>query len=276
MSDMAAQTTNRLDDMFARCRAEGKAALMPFITLGDPDCGTTLKLLLRLEETGADVIELGVPYSDPLADGPVIQRAAERALRGGVTLEDSFRVARQAREQGASIPYVLFTYYNPVMQYGIERFFRTAAETGFSGAIIPDLPYEESGPVRTAADACGIHLVPLVAPTSEERISRITAQGRGFIYCVSSLGVTGVRDSFDQEVERFIRQVKATTPLPVCVGFGISTPTHVKQFSAYCDGVIVGSAIVRKIEEAQPLLSDEATFEDGILQICDFVRQLRN
>lgn len=273
---MTAQATNRLDHLFTRYRAEGKAALMPFIPLGDPDCGTTLKLLLRLEEAGADVIELGMPYSDPLADGPIIQRSAERALRGGVTLKDSFRVARQAREEGARIPYVLFTYYNPVLQYGVERFFRTAADAGFSGVIIPDLPYEESRPVRETADACGIHLVPLVAPISEERISRITAEGRGFIYCVSSLGVTGVRDSFDHEVERFIRQVKATTPLLVCVGFGISTPDHVKQFSTYCDGVIVGSAIVRKIEEVQPLLSDEATMEEGILQICDFVRQLRN
>ncbi|MBN3527615.1 tryptophan synthase subunit alpha [Paenibacillus apiarius] len=276
MNDTLTNQSNRLDATFSRLREEKKSALMPFFTLGDPSCDVTLELLLRMEAAGADIIELGIPYSDPLADGPIIERASARALTNGVTLADGFRIAKLARERGAQIPYVLFTYYNPVMQLGVEKFFQAAAEAQLSGVIIPDLPYEESELVRIAGDKYGIHLVPLVAPTSSERIGRITEQGRGFIYCVSSLGVTGVRESFDDQVETFVKQVRSTTNLPIAIGFGISKPEHVRRFSSFCDGVIVGSAIVRRIEESLPLLTNPETAAEGILQICNFVRQLKH
>lgn len=267
---------NLLDDTFRTLQAQGKSALMPFITLGDPTCEITLRLLLQMEQAGADIIELGIPYSDPLADGPVIERASARALRNHVSIEDGLRIAAQARKQGAQIPYVLFTYYNPVLQFGLDSFLQQARDAGISGIIIPDLPYEESHVVREAADRMGIHLIPLVAPTSESRVSSIVAEGRGFIYCVSSLGVTGVRDTFDSQVDSFIELVRRSTELPIAIGFGISTAEHVKHFGKRCDGVIVGSAIVRRIEEALPLLEHPDSSEEGILQICDFVRQLKH
>ncbi|SYX84664.1 tryptophan synthase subunit alpha [Paenibacillus alvei] len=267
---------NLLDDTFRTLQAQGKSALMPFITLGDPTCEITLRLLLQMEQAGADIIELGIPYSDPLADGPVIERASARALRNHVSIADGLRIAAQARKQGAQIPYVLFTYYNPVLQFGLDSFLQQARDAGISGIIIPDLPYEESHVVREAADRMGIHLIPLVAPTSESRVSSIVAEGRGFIYCVSSLGVTGVRDTFDSQVDSFIELVRRSTELPIAIGFGISTAEHVKHFGKHCDGVIVGSAIVRRIEEALPLLEHPDSSEEGILQICDFVRQLKH
>lgn len=267
---------NLLDDTFHTLQAQGKSALMPFITLGDPTCEITLRLLLQMEQAGADIIELGIPYSDPLADGPVIERASARALRNHVSIADGLRIAAQARKQGAQIPYVLFTYYNPVLQFGLDSFLQQARDAGISGIIIPDLPYEESHVVREAADRMGIHLIPLVAPTSESRVSSIVAEGRGFIYCVSSLGVTGVRDTFDSQVDAFIELVRRSTELPIAIGFGISRAEHVKHFAKRCDGVIVGSAIVRRIEEALPLLEHPDSSEEGILQICDFVRQLKH
>lgn len=272
----ALASRNLLDDTFRTLQAQGKSALMPFITLGDPTCEITLRLLLQMEQAGADIIELGIPYSDPLADGPVIERASARALRNHVSIADGLRIAAQARKQGAQIPYVLFTYYNPVLQFGLDSFLQQARDAGISGIIIPDLPYEESHVVREAADRMGIHLIPLVAPTSESRVSSIVAEGRGFIYCVSSLGVTGVRDTFDSQVDSFIELVRRSTELPIAIGFGISTAGHVKHFAKRCDGVIVGSAIVRRIEEALPLLEHPDSSEEGILQICDFVRQLKH
>ncbi|MBG9736037.1 tryptophan synthase subunit alpha [Paenibacillus alvei] len=269
-------SSNLLDDTFRTLKANGKSALMPFITLGDPTCEITLELLLQMEQAGADIIELGIPYSDPLADGPVIERASARALRNQVSIADALRVAAQARKRGAGIPYVLFTYYNPILQFGLDSFVQEASKAGISGIIIPDLPYEESHEVREAADREGIHLIPLVAPTSEARVGAIVAEGRGFIYCVSSLGVTGVRDSFDTQVDGFIDLVRRSTELPIAIGFGISTAAHVRHFAKRCDGVIVGSAIVRRIEEALPVLEDSNSAAEGILQICDFVRQLKH
>ncbi|UHA72972.1 tryptophan synthase subunit alpha [Paenibacillus sp. 481] len=267
--------SNRIDSTFARLSNEGRSALMPFFTLGDPTLESTVALLLGMEQAGADLIELGIPYSDPLADGPVIEKASARALKNNVTIEDSFHVVREARRAGANIPYVLFTYFNPVLQYGLDPFFTAAAEADINGIIIPDLPIEESEPIRIVADRYGIHLIPLVAPTSEARIARIVEHGRGFIYCVSSLGVTGMRDSFGDEVESFLHAVRKSTSLPIAIGFGISTAAHVQRFAPHCDGVIVGSAVVRQIEAALPLLENPATSAKGVLQICDFVRQLK-
>lgn len=266
---------NLMDQKFAELKAAGRTALIPFLTVGDPDLDTTVELIVQMEAAGADVLELGVPYSDPLADGPVIQRASERALTSSVTIGTCIDIAQKARQRGVKIPFVLFTYFNPVLQIGLETFFQQIAEHDISGLIIPDLPIEESAEVLAFADAAGISLVPLVAPTSNERISRILSNARGFIYCVSSLGVTGERSSFHEGVEQFINDVKSRTDLPVAVGFGISNREQVERFSSICDGVVVGSAIVRKIEDTIPLLTDSETREKGLLQIREFVAQLK-
>ncbi|WP_019640375.1 tryptophan synthase subunit alpha [Paenibacillus fonticola] len=273
---MNAAALNDLDLTFERLRAEGKAALMPFITVGDPDPDTTVDILVALQEAGADIVELGVPYSDPLADGPVIQRASERALVRRITIETCLDTARKAKERGVTMPFVLFTYYNPALQLGLDRFFAMLQEADISGVIIPDLPFEESKEVLALADAANIRLVPLVAPTSNDRIARILSAARGFIYCVSSLGVTGERASFFEGVEHFINSVKAQTDLPVAIGFGISSNEQVRRFSEICDGVVIGSAIVRKIEESIPFLQNKDTKSQGILQIRDFVAQLKS
>ncbi len=266
---------NRIDAAFARLRERGETALMPFVTIGDPDLETSLEIIECLAKAGADMIELGVPYSDPLADGPVIQRASERALRNQVRITDVIQLAKQARDRGVEIPFILFSYYNPVLQLGPETFVKLLVEHDISGMIIPDLPIEEDEEMKALAAAHGLHLIPLAAPTSEQRIAKIAGRASGFIYCVSSLGVTGERSQFSEEVDRFIETVRAASRVPVCVGFGISSREQVERFSKVSDGVIVGSAIVRKIEEALPLLQDAQTRKQGLLQIGQFVAQLK-
>lgn len=272
---MSTALVNLLDATFAKLKSSGKTALIPFITVGDPDPETTLDILAVLEQAGADIVELGVPYSDPLADGPVIQRASERALAHQITVETCIQTAVKAKARGIKLPFVLFTYYNPVLQMELPRFFDLLREAGISGLIIPDLPYEEAAEVLELADAANVRLIPLVAPTSSGRITQILARARGFVYCVSSLGVTGERASFHASVDEFIASVKAETDLPVAVGFGISNREQVERFADICDGAVVGSAIVRKIEETLPLLGSESSKEQGLLQIRDFVAQLR-
>jgi len=266
---------NRIDEVFASLKERGETALIPFITVGDPDLETSLDIIQQLAEAGASMIELGVPYSDPLADGPVIQRASERALAHQVRITDVIRIAKQARERGIEIPFILFSYYNPVLQLGLERFMKLLVEHDISGMIIPDLPFEEDGEVKRLAEEHGLHLIPLVAPTSEHRVQKIVSRASGFVYCVSSLGVTGERSQFADSVDTFIRTVREASRVPVCVGFGISNRAQVEKFAALCDGVIVGSAIVRKIEETLPLLSKSETKEQGLLQIRQFVAQLK-
>ncbi|WP_223066638.1 tryptophan synthase subunit alpha [Paenibacillus caui] len=266
---------NLIDATFQKLKGQGKTALIPFLTVGDPDVNATVDLIAELEKAGADILELGVPYSDPLADGPVIQRASERALKQQITIGSCLEAAGQARVRGVELPFVLFTYYNPVMQMGLDTFFKAASEHHISGLIIPDLPFEESAEVLEHADRAGIHLIPLVAPTSEGRIASILSKARGFVYCVSSLGVTGMRSSFHEGIEGFLGSVKKGTDLPVAVGFGISTHEQVERFSAICDGVVVGSAIVREIEKHLPLLEKEESKPEGLLQIRNFVSQLK-
>jgi tryptophan synthase alpha chain len=266
---------NLIDRKFAELREQNRTALIPYVTIGDPDPDTSLAILRELELAGADIVELGVPYSDPLADGPVIQRASERALRHRISILDCIRTARKAREQGVNLPFILFTYFNPVLQLGLERFFELLRDHDISGVIIPDLPIEESGPVQALSKQYEIHLIPLVAPTSEARISKIVSEAAGFVYCVSSLGVTGVRSEFYSGVDDFLAAVRRSTTLPIAVGFGISSSEHFAHFAKLCDGVVVGSAIVRKIEETIPLLADPSARTEGLLQIREFVRQLR-
>ncbi|MBU9706719.1 tryptophan synthase subunit alpha [Paenibacillus sp. AK121] len=266
---------NLIDQAFERLKHEGKTALIPFLTVGDPDVDTTIEIIRQLESAGADILELGVPYSDPLADGPVIQRASERALKRQISIRTCMETASLARAAGSNLPFILFTYYNPVLQMGMDSFFVGLQEHGISGLIIPDLPLEEAEELGGRAAEVGVHLIPLVAPTSEQRIERIARQARGFVYCVSSLGVTGERASFFEGIEGFIAQVKRHTSVPVAIGFGISNREQVVRFSDICDGVVVGSAIVRQVEEAIPLLEDSARREEGLLQIRDFVAQLK-
>jgi len=266
---------NRIDAVFTELRQKEQTALIPFVTIGDPDLATSVEIIETLEQAGADMIELGVPYSDPLADGPVIQRASERALKHNVTIIDCIEVADTARKKGVKLPFILFTYYNPVLQYGLERFFQLIVKKGISGLIIPDLPIEEDSEVRELAEAANIHLIPLVAPTSNDRVTRIARNARGFVYCVSSLGVTGVRADFHQGIDEFLSTVRQATDTPIAVGFGISSHEQVKRFAQQADGVIVGSAIVRTIEDALPLLASPATRQQGFDQIGAFVRQLK-
>ncbi|WP_042203278.1 tryptophan synthase subunit alpha [Paenibacillus camerounensis] len=273
---MTTETTNRMDLTFRKLKAEGATALIPFLTVGDPDLTTTLDIIAELEAAGADILELGVPYSDPLADGPVIQRASSRALRGKVHLRTCMETALKARQNGSKLPFILFTYYNPVLQMGLDTFFAELDAHEISGLIIPDLPVEESEEMRIRSREAGVNLIPLVAPTSSERIERIVSGASGFVYCVSSLGVTGERSTFHSGVDEFIASVRRVTDLPVAVGFGISTSEQVERFSQICDGVVVGSAIVRKVEEVIPLLDDPATRSDGLLQIREFVAQLKS
>ncbi|CAM3287324.1 MULTISPECIES: tryptophan synthase subunit alpha [Saccharibacillus] len=271
----AFETPNRIEETFRRLGETGGTALIPFLTVGDPDLDTTLDIIEQMEKAGADVLELGVPYSDPLADGPVIQRASARALEQLITVRTCLDVARKARERGVQMPFVLFTYYNPILQTGLDLFFEEASRNGISGLIIPDLPYEESEDMLRRADRVNIALIPLVAPTSSERIDKILRSGRGFVYCVSSLGVTGERASFHDGVDAFIRDVKSRTDLPVAVGFGISGRDQVERFAELCDGVVVGSAIVRTIETLIPDLMNADKREDALLQIREFVAELK-
>ena len=266
---------NRIDETFRQLKERKETALIPFITVGDPDLETTVEIIRTLEEAGADMIELGVPYSDPLADGPVIQRASGRALQHRITLEKCIGVASAARAAGVKLPFILFSYFNPILRLGLDRFFELIREHGISGMIIPDLPIEEDSEVRALAEAANVHLIPLVAPTSNDRVKRIAEQARGFVYCVSSLGVTGVRADFHHGIDEFLQTVRSATDTPIAVGFGISSREQVLRFAGQTDGVIVGSAIVRRIEESIPKLKDPALREEGLREISDYVRQLK-
>lgn len=266
---------NRMDVTFKRLKEQNKTALIPFLTVGDPSPELTVDIIAELEAAGADIVELGVPYSDPLADGPVIQRASQRALKGHVTIRTCMETALQARKAGSELPFILFTYYNPVLQMGLEPFFNEVIAHDISGLIIPDLPIEEASEIKRRAKETGVHLIPLVAPTSHERISNIVSDADGFIYCVSSLGVTGERSDFYSGINEFIETVKKYSKVPVAIGFGISSGEQVARFSEICDAVVVGSAIVRQIEANIPLLEQESTRKEGLLQIRQFVSQLK-
>ncbi len=222
---------------------------IPFVVAGDPTPELTIEFALRLQEAGADVLELGVPYSDPLADGPTIQRAAKRALKAGMSLREAIKLVPRLREAGVEIPVVIFTYYNPVLQVGHDEFFELLAENGVEGVLVPDLPFEESGEFREQAAANDVEYISLVAPNSDQRIKRIAEHAKGFLYCVSTLGVTGERNEMSEEALSFIEKVKEFSPVPVAVGFGISTNQHVKLVREYADGVIIGSKIIRLIED---------------------------
>ncbi len=223
-------------------------AFISFITCGDPDLETTEKLLPCLEAAGADLIELGIPFSDPSAEGPVIQAASQRALARGVTTDKIFAMVERARDK-VKVPLVFMTYANLVFSYGIEDFVRRAKEVGIEGLILPDVPYEEKEEFEEICQKYQLGFISLIAPTSGERIPMIAREAQGFIYCVSSLGVTGVRDSITEDIGAMVSQVRQVSSVPVAVGFGISSPEEAKRMAAAADGVIVGSAIVKIIAE---------------------------
>ena len=249
---------NRISEKFGMLKERGEKALITFITAGDPDLDKTKELVLVLEKAGADLIELGVPYSDPLADGPIIQEASQRALKSGANLKKIIQTVADLRKQ-TDIPIILMTYYNPLLRYGLGQVSDDAAAAGVDGFIVPDLPMEESGDFSSCLAGNGIYLIPLVAPTSgQKRIKKIAAKAAGFVYCVSLTGVTGVRQGMPENLREFMSIVRESTRAPLAVGFGVSTPEQVAAISAYCDGVIVGSALVKAIAEkgSSPKLAD--------------------
>lgn len=226
--------------------ASGKA-FIPFVTCGDPDLETTAAIVKAMEAAGADLIELGIPFSDPTAEGSVIQGANIRALSGGVTTDKIFDMVRGLRKE-VSVPLVFMTYANVVFSYGIERFAKASAEIGMDGVILPDVPWEEKEEFAPAFRALGLDFVSLIAPTSHERISQIAHDAEGFVYCVSSLGVTGVRSNITTDIGAMVELVRKANPdIPCAIGFGISTPEQARKMAQSADGVIVGSAIVRQI-----------------------------
>ncbi|GAB4377432.1 MAG: tryptophan synthase subunit alpha [Elainellaceae cyanobacterium] len=249
-------------------RDRGQCALIPFITAGDPDLDTTAKALQILDRNGADVIELGVPYSDPLADGPVIQAAATRALQQGVRLDSVLEMLKTISPQ-LKAPIILFTYYNPIINRGIDRFLAQIAEAGAKGLVVPDLPLEEVKGLTAAAEKAGIEVTLLVAPTTpKDRIAAIAEYSQGFIYLVSVTGVTGIRTAIEGRVQTLLTDLHSITDKPIGVGFGISQASQAKQVMEWgADAVIVGSAFVKRLAEGSP--------DQGLKAIEDFSRSLK-
>lgn len=257
--------SNRIDKKFEQLKQSNKKALITFVTAGDPDLETTEKLVLSMFAAGSDIIELGVPFSDPIAEGPVIQKASRRALDGGTTLVKIFALVKRLREK-TDEPLVLMMYLNTIFRFGTARFFKLCVENGVDGVIVPDLPYEERDEIEGEADKAGVVAVRMVAPTSHERIAAIAGDAKGFLYCVSSTGVTGMRQNFSTDFDAFFGAIKKAAKIPCAVGFGISGPEQARKMSAYCDGVIVGSAIVNIVEKEK-----QASPEP----VADFVRSLK-
>ncbi|MCL4811362.1 MAG: tryptophan synthase subunit alpha [Vicinamibacteraceae bacterium] len=240
---------SRIADTFARLRAEGRTGLVTYVTAGDPDAARSAVVLQALDRGGADVLEVGVPFSDPLADGPVIQRASERALRQGATLDSTLGLIEGLRAS-LRAPIVLFTYFNPVFRMGTAAFIDRARAAGVDGVLVLDLPIEESAAWRSALDAGGLDTILLVSPTtSDARLREAGRLGRGFLYGISRLGVTGVRDAVAADAAPLAERMRRLTPLPVALGFGLSRPEHVAAVGRVADAAVVGSAIVAKIAE---------------------------
>lgn len=257
----------RIEDAFSQLRREGKKGFIPFITAGDPNLATTAELLVELANSGATLIELGVPFSDPMADGPVIQRASERALKHGIGLKEIFETTANLRAR-INTPLVLFSYFNPLLQYGIDKLARDAARAGIDGILVTDLTPEESEQFAAALKSNDLDMIFLVAPTSTDaRLQMIAEHASGFVYAVSRAGVTGARQNLSREAELLVARVRRFSSLPVAVGFGISSAAQVKQTLVYADAAVVGSAIVAQVE----MLSTEPKL---VQEIGQFVRNL--
>lgn len=260
---------SRIDERFTRLRAAGTTGLVTYVTAGDPDLDRSAAILQRLDRAGADVLEVGIPFSDPLADGPVIQRATERALAAGANIRNVLRMLKTLRPS-ISAPVVIFSYANPILRMGLENFVAEARDAGVDGVLTLDMPPEEGETFRTEFSGAGIDTIFLLSPTTTvERIRRASDLGSGFLYGISRLGVTGVRDEVDDSAQVLARRVKAETRMPLALGFGISRPEHVRAIGACADAAVVGSALVKVIAEhgESPALLDE---------VERYVRWLRN
>ncbi len=258
---------SRLDSAFATLKAQGKKGFIPFLTAGDPDLETTEQLLVALGQAGATVIELGVPFSDPMADGPVIQRASERALKNNFGIKEVLKTVSRARSK-IETPIVLFSYFNPLLQYGVERLAREARQSGVDGVLITDLTPEESGEFLPVLSENGLDAIFLVAPTStDERLKLVAKRASGFIYAISRLGVTGKQETVSAAAEQLVNRVRKHSDLPVAVGFGISDSAQVAQTWRFADAAVVGSAIVAEIERLK-------TAPDLVPRVTQFMRSL--
>lgn len=257
----------RIADAFIQLKQQGRKGFIPYITAGDPDLATTEQLLIELAQAGAAVIELGVPFSDPMADGPVIQRASERALRNSFGLQDLLDMTARARKQ-IDTPIILFSYFNPLLQFGLTSLARAAADAGVDGVLVTDLIPEESGEFEAELRANNLDMIFLVAPTStDERLKLVAKHASGFVYAVSRAGVTGTRETVSVEAEKLVLRMREFTSLPIAVGFGISNVEQVRDVQRYADAVVVGSAIVAEMERL-------AGAADLAQQIGDFARAL--
>jgi tryptophan synthase alpha chain len=260
---------SRIAETFARLKREGRPGLVTYTTAGDPDLPRSAEILKALDRAGADVLEVGVPFSDPLADGPAIQRAAERALAAGGSLRASLALVEQVRP-AVSAPIVIFSYTNPIMRMGLEVFARRAASAGVDGVLALDLPIEEAGELRELLASAGLDTIFLLSPTTTDaRIRKAAALGRGFLYGISRLGVTGARDQVASGADALVRRIRAHSELPIALGFGISRPEHVAEVGAYADAAVVGSALVALIAEA-------AGSAALIVRVEDYVRSLKS
>ena len=249
----------------AKAFDHGKA-FIPFITCGDPTLDTTIETVKKMVASGADLVELGIPFSDPTAEGPVIQDGNLRALSGGVTTDKVFDMVVELRKE-VTIPLVFMTYANVVFSYGADRFFAKCQEVGIDGIILPDVPFEEKGEFDEVASKYGVDFISMIAPTSDERIAMIAKEAKGFVYCVSSLGVTGVRTEITTDVGAMVKKVKAVNDIPCAIGFGISTPEQAAKMSQQADGVIVGSAIVKLVA---------ANGKDAVQPVADYVKSMKD
>ncbi len=242
-------TVGRIESRFAELKKEGRKAFVAYITAGDPSLAGTVELVREFDRRGVDIVELGVPFSDPVADGAVNQEAAMRALAQGVTVGDILESVCEIR-RSCEIPIIFFAYYNTILSYGLESFVEDAAEAGLDGALVLDLPPEEASDYKRLMDGAGLSTIFLISPvTSDERIEIIAPQATGFIYYVSQMGVTGERAGLADDIERNLAAIRARSDTPVVIGFGISSPEHVAQAASFADGVVVGSAIVRRVGE---------------------------
>ncbi|MHB8130755.1 MAG: tryptophan synthase subunit alpha [Mobilitalea sp.] len=251
---------NRIEQVF-----HNKKAFIPFVTAGDPCIEITEQLVLHMAEAGADLIELGIPFSDPVAEGPIIQEADYRALAAGVTTDKIFAMVERVRKV-CSVPIAFMTYANPIYTYGTDRFMMNCKSAGIDAIIVPDVPFEEKEELKPTCNKYGITLISMIAPTSKERIHMIAKEAEGFIYCVSSMGVTGVRSEISSEVGEMIRLVKEVKDIPCAIGFGISTPEQAAKMAAISDGVIVGSAIVKIVAQYG---------KDCVPYVEDYVRSMK-
>ena len=259
---------NRIDKKLASLKINKQIAVVPYLTVGYPNISSSYEIALSLLNSGADMLELGIPFSDPLADGPIIQMTSFRALENGVNLDTAFKLVQKLRIDNNESPLIFMGYYNPFLNYGIAKFVSYASSIGVDGVIIPDLPAEESGEVARECLKHNIHLIPLLAPTStEERIVAACANAGGFIYCVSLTGVTGAKNKFSQNVERLVNKIRNHTDLPILVGFGVSNKSDIQRITNFADGAIVGSALLNAISRADiNKESDEAKrFIEGLI-----------